>query len=175
MSDAYGKLFFSSSEGTKLNTKKIVAILNQYSWECWDGDWAINKNKIYYDGNTVQNPTVYPSEEKSITLKIDGVETKICPSEFTNDLEKFIWDTEFDTVPIKKLRDSLAGFINDGWIQISCIANEKNRYQYSQELRIYSDSRAYRKNSCISSSKYYPTISEEEFMDAYTTDKAEVY
>ena len=148
--------------------------MNQFRGEKWGGEWAINKNKIYYSGNTVQNPTVYPDEAKFLILKIDGIETKICPSEFTNDLERFMWDIENDTVSIKKLRDDLVYFINNGWIDISCIANEKNRYEYSEELRIYSDGRAYRKKTYIDSGREYPTTSEDEFLDAHTTDKVEV-
>jgi hypothetical protein len=174
MADAYGTLIFSCSVDAKFNRKKIVEILNKFSWENWGGKWITQGNNIYYDGNTIQYPTVYPVQITSLILLIDGVKTKIHPSELTEENEEFEYDNEVEAVPLEDLRNVIAGFIKNGWIEIACIANEKVRYIYLEELRIYSDGRAYRKKSFIGNNNAYSNYRDEEFLPNKLAHKTEV-
>ena len=174
MADAYGTLIFSCSVDAKFNRKKIVETLNKFSWENWGGKWISEGNKIYYDGNTIQYPTVYPVQTSSLILLIDGVKTKIHPSEITEENEQFTYDTETEDVPLENLRNAIGGIIKNGWIEIACIGNEKKRYIYLEELRIYSDGRAYRKKSFIGSNNAYSNTRDEEFLPNKLAHKTEV-
>ena len=42
---------------------------------------------------------------------------------------------------LKTLSQRISPHIYSGWIEIACVANEKNWYVYFQSLRIYSDGR----------------------------------
>ena len=136
MADAYGKLIFSCSKDAKFNGEKLVESLNKFTWENWGGQWITKSNNIYYDGDTVQYPTVYPLYTKFWILLINGVETKIHPSELTEEQKEFLYDVESDSVPLQDLMDAVSGHIENGWIEIACIANEKVRYIYLEELPI---------------------------------------
>ena len=96
MADAYGTLIFSCSVDAKFNRKKIIETLNKFDWENWGGKWISEENNIYYDGNTIQYPTVYPVKITSLILLIDGVKTKIHPSELTEENEEFEYYNEVD-------------------------------------------------------------------------------
>lgn len=173
MADAYGKLIFSCSDDAKFNSEKIVQTLNYFIWENWGGKWIIENNKIYYDGCTIQYPTVYPTQITSLILLIDGVEIKIHPSELTEENEEFQHDDEVDFVPLEDLRNAIGGFIKNGWIEIACIANEKIRYIYFEELRIYSNGKAYRRKSFVGGNNMYDNSREEEFLPSKSADKTE--
>ena len=175
MADAYGTLIFSCSEDVQLKGKKnLVEALNNFNWDNSGGKWAIDKTRIFYEGMEVQYPTTYPEQTKSFILQKDGVRTKIDISELTDEQEDFIFDVESEVVSLENLRNLIASFIKKGWIEIACIANEKSRYIYLEELRIYSDGRAHRKNSFIGSNKAFPNTREEEFLPGNITDKVEV-
>jgi hypothetical protein len=172
MADAYGTLIFSCSEDVQLkDKKKLVKELNNFSWDNWGGNWVIDKDRIYYGGGTVQYPSVFPSRTKSVILMIDGVKKVVHPSELTKEDEDYFYDKEDENVPLDYLRDLLAKYISKGWIEIACIANEKSRYIYLEELRIYSDGRAFRKKSFIGSGNYYPNYREEEHLTSNSTGK----
>ncbi|NDH68400.1 MAG: hypothetical protein EBY22_10985 [Gammaproteobacteria bacterium] len=174
MAEAYGKLIFSCSKDAKFNGEKLIESLNKFTWENEGGQWITNSNNIYYDGNTIQYPTVYPLYTKFVILLINGVETKIHPSELTEEQKEFFYDLESESVPLQDLTDSVAGHIENGWIEIACIANEKVRYIYLEELRIYSDGRAYRKNSFIGNNNAYSNYRDEEFLPNKLAHKTEV-
>jgi hypothetical protein len=174
MADAYGTLIFSCSVDAKFNREEIVQKLNKFSWNKWGGKWISEGNNIYYDGNTIQYPTVHPVQITSLILLIDGVKTKIHPSELTEENEEFEYDNEVEAVPLEDLRNVIVGFIKNGWIEIACIANEKVRYIYLEELRIYSDGRAYRKKSFIGNNNAYSNYRDEEFLPNKLAHKTEV-
>ena len=168
MADAYGTLVFSCSKDAKFEGEYIVDKLNQYEWDMEGGKWVLDGEEIDYDGDSPLYPTVYPNEVKSITLEINGVFKKISPIELTEEQEDDIVDKEEESVSLEKFRDSLAPFINTGWIEISCIANERARYIYLQEMRIYSDGRATRKRTFIGTNKYFGNEREEESLPKIT-------
>ena len=174
MADAYGKLIFSCSKDAKFNSEKLVESLNKFTWENWGGKWISERNKIYYYGNTIQSPTVYPIYTKFWILLINGIETKIHLSEITEEHEEFFYDVESDSVPLQDLMDAVAGHIENGWIEIACTANEKTRYIYFEELRMYSDGKAYRRKSIVGGNDMYYGSPEEEFLPSKLAHKAEV-
>ena len=174
MADAYGKLIFSCSKDAKFNSEKLVDTLNKFVWENSDGKWISEGDDIYYEGNTIQYPTVYPLYSKFLIRLINGVETKIYPSELTEENKEFEYDNEVEFVPLEDLRNAIVGHIKNGWIEIACIANEKVRYIYLEELRIYSDGRAYRKKSFIGNNNAYSNYRDEEFLPNKLAHKTEV-
>ena len=49
---------------------------------------------------------------------------------------------------LKTLSQRISPHIYSGWIEIACVANEKNWYVYFQSLRIYSDGRTVKFFKC---------------------------
>ena len=171
MADAFGTLIFSCSKDATFDSELLVDYMNMYEWETGEGLWVLDGDDIYYEGMSPQYPTVYPLEIKSITLKIDNVLTKITPSELTDDQEEFVVDREEQSVSLEEFRNTFARHITDGWIQIACIANEKKRYIYLEEMRIYFDGSATRKRKMIGSNKRYEDVDDEESLPSIALNK----
>lgn len=166
MADAYGTLLLSHSDDAVFCKAEMINELNKLRWDSWGGNWAIDRsNIIFYDANTVQYPTVFPTQIKFVTLLIDGEKKVLHPSEVTEDLEDFLLSEDEETIPLYLLRDSIKNFIKMGWIEIACVANEKQRYVYMQKIRIYSDGRAFRTNSWVGAADTYPSSQEEEHLN----------
>ena len=166
MADAYGTLLLSHSDDAVFSKVKMIKELNKLRWDNWGGKWAIDSsNIIFYDAITVQYPAVFPTQIKSVKLMIDGEEKVLHPSEVTEEHEDFILDEEEEIIPLYLLRDSIKEFIKKGWIEIACVANEKQRYVYMQKMRIYSDGRAIRTNSWVGTANVYPNLQEEEYLN----------
>lgn len=166
MADAYGTILLSHSDDAVFYKGEMINELNKLRWDNWGGNWTIDSdNMIFYDANTVQYPTVFPTQIKSVTLMIDGEEKVLHPSEVTEEHEDFFWSEEEEIIPLHLLRDSMKKFIKMGWIEIACVANEKQIYIYMQKMRIYSDGRAFRTNSWVGTANVYPNLQEEEHLN----------
>lgn len=161
-SDEYGKLIFSCSKDAEIEREQIVEELNKFQWDLSGFEWALNKDRIYYQG-TAENPSTYPTYPEYFILQKDGVETTVHHSELDCELQRFIIDYEHGEWPLEHLSNAFARFINKGWIQITCITEIKSDSASLENLRIYSDGRAYRKSSLIESNKILPNTGDEEF------------
>lgn len=49
---------------------------------------------------------------------------------------------EYEKISLEDLSHQFAKAIVNGWVEIACTANEKNRYVYFESIRIYANGRA---------------------------------
>ncbi len=147
MSDAYGGIILSTSEDCVVNSAELVSILNRYNWSNANGEWTADEieGKLtfwYYDDFNCQYPTVLPEIPIAVVmLNNDGSMKRISFNEASDD-EIRESDIETQQISLEELSNEFVNTIINGWIEIACTANEKNRYVYFESIRIYADGKA---------------------------------
>jgi hypothetical protein len=92
--------------------------LNCFNWSADETKWLLHERDLdlFVDSSTPMYPVAVPLIED---------EDKFPHIEYS----------------LKTLSQRISPHIYSGWIEIACVANEKNWYVYFQSLRIYSDGR----------------------------------
>lgn len=157
MADAYGMITFKKSEDCLVDIHGLKDILNQFEWDNSGAKWACSDSgSLYieeYFFHQPQFPTAIPKEVAFYQMfdkVIDGYPT------FYQKVPELMTEADWNVmagdvdrpIPLQKLSELICPFLKLGWIEISCVANEKARYVYFEQLRIHSDSRAYSKRNC---------------------------
>lgn len=147
MADAYGTINFAKSHDCIFDAQKMKNLLNTFIWDTSGGRWVCD-NELYFVGSERRNLTQYPN---AIPIKVtsytvateSGNEIQKLPSEMTqHDLDNHI-DAEEDEVPLSELSEAISPLLESGWIEIFCEANEKERYFYSESVRVYADGKVH--------------------------------
>ena len=148
MADAYGGISLSTSEDCVVNSAELISILNRYDWSNANGEWIVNEREEkptfwYHDDFNCQYPTAFPQKPVAVVLlDSNGAEKRIPYEEATEDDLNDHWDIESAQISLEELSSKFSKSISNGWIEIACTANEKNRYVYFESIRIYADGRA---------------------------------
>lgn len=151
MADAYGGITLSTSQDSEINAAQLVELLNHFSWTSGNGEWITNKMDgkdafWHIDDFNCQYPSLFPRKSVAIIVKKDdGTDKRIPIDQATDDELDEYWDIEEEDISLEKLSHHFAKAITNGWFEIACTANEKNRYVYFHSLRIYADGKAIRK------------------------------
>ncbi len=150
MADAYGTLVFNHSENAVFDKQAIISAMNEYNWDNEGGKWLLEDDEdIFFNSWRSQYPTVFVSLVASYTIKTnDGFVQKTLSEMSDEDWDK-VYDSEDEVVPLSVLRDAIAPHIKEGWVQIACTANEKQRYVYMQQLKVSADGKAEREERLI--------------------------
>jgi len=151
MADAYGTLVFNYSENAVFDKQAIISAMNQYNWEDEGGKWLLTEDEyICFNKRQAQYPTVFVSQLMSVTVDTNDGYVQKTPSEMADEDWDAVVDEEYEIVPLSVLRDAIAPHIKDGWVQIACTANEKQRYVYMHQLKVTAEGRAVREERHIS-------------------------
>ena len=152
MADAYGGISLSTSEDCVLNSAELISVLNCYEWSNANGEWIVNEREEkptfwYRDDFNCQYPTAFPQKPLAVVLIDENGEEKRIPyhEASDDDLENY-WNIEYEQISLENLSNQFAKTIVNGWVEIACTANEKNRYVYFESIRIYADGRAERRD-----------------------------
>jgi hypothetical protein len=151
MADAYGGITLSTSNDCVVDAELLVELLNNFNWTNGYGDWITNqmdgKDTFWHcDDFNTQYPSLFPTEYTAIILKNDdGTLIRIPYEEATDENLRDYWDIEEEYVSLEALSKHFSKALSNGWFEVACTANEKNRYVYFQSLRIYADGKAIRK------------------------------
>jgi hypothetical protein len=120
--------------------------------------WVLNEENytISVNSRNPQYPVAIPEFEDLIHISNeDGTCTTHKASDINVDEIEAVYGYTFSPYPLATLSQRLSRHIKSGWIEISCVANEKTRYVYFQSLRIHSDGRTSKINNwsgpCIES------------------------
>jgi len=118
MADTYGTITFTKSKDCTFNPSLLIKELNCFNWSADEIKWLLHERDLdlFVDSSTPMYPVAVPLIED---------EDKFPHIEYS----------------LKTLSQRISPHIYSGWIEIACVANEKNWYVYFQSLRIYSDGR----------------------------------
>jgi hypothetical protein len=150
MSDAYGKLMLHTSEEFEADFDGLLESLNKFEWNNSGDTWKkyVAANGCFIDlddqWGDPQYPTVFPKEIMGVTSKDEnGIETFI-ENPTAEEIED-AWDVITDDyTTLETIAKKLSQHIRKGHIEISCVANEKARYFYMENLTIRSNGTASR-------------------------------
>lgn len=150
MAEAYGTLTFTKSEDAQFDVSALVKHLNQHSWDNWGGEWIENEGDgfdIYYSCRQAQYPTVFPEYDSEYFIK--GPNTNETYSKAANQIsaeeEENIWDIVSEDVPLTLLAQEISPLSKQGWIELACSSNEKQRFVECGVSRIFSSGNANRR------------------------------
>lgn len=128
MSDAYGMITFAKSSDCDIDANAMLISLNDYAWANHNTEWGLsNKNTFYISEMSLQYPTVF------------NLVRQVNPNAQCTNI-----DDDDDEVSLDELVTKLASHMSAGWIEISAVAHEKNRYVYYECLKIYSTGKGFR-------------------------------
>jgi hypothetical protein len=151
MADAYGGITLSTSDDSVINAEYLIQQLNTFQWTNGNGEWIhkeIDGRSTFWhkcDSNT-QYPSLFPTAYTAVIKKNDdGSITKIDIDQASDDDIKSASDFDWEYVTLNELSLDLSPPVKEGWVEIACVANEKNRYVYFQSLRIYANGKVIRR------------------------------
>jgi len=149
MSDAYGTITFKKSDDSTFDSSLLAEELNSFNWSNDGAKWLVNEESesLYLDTRNPQYPLAIPEFEEFIHIhNEDGSWTTFEASKVNEDDLLEMYGTTNSPYALKTLSQRISPLLNEGWIEIACVANEKARYVYFQSLRIYSDGNAKKSN-----------------------------
>jgi len=140
MADAYGVFVFTKSKDCEIEEDGLVQALNSLRWDLDGGEWILDSDNksIYHSESRVQYPTVIPEIIVKIECYSDDDEKEYfkCIDEMTDeDWDNFVCE-HFDEIELSDIKERLIKHIKNGWIEISCVSNEKSRYVTYGSLRV---------------------------------------
>ena len=138
MADTYGTITFTKSQDCTFNPSSLIKELNCFNWSADETKWLLHERDLdlFVDSSTPMYPVAVPLIED---------EDKFPHIEYS----------------LKTLSQRISPHIYSGWIEIACVANEKNWYVYFQSLRIYSGGRTVKFFKC--SGQITDSCDSEEF------------
>lgn len=158
MADAYGTITFTKSSDCTHDSAALVNELNSFNWSNDGVSWILDEENsyIYVNSRSPQYPVAIPEFEEFIHIKNeDETWTTLKASNVNEEEINQIYGFTTSPYPLATLSQRLSQHIKSGWIEISCVANEKTRYVYFQSLRIHSDGKTSKINNwsgpCIES------------------------
>lgn len=147
MADAYGMITFSKSNDCIADLKGLKDLLNEYEWDNSGAKWVYSEQHslLYIDGfafDRPQYPTAIPKEITSYEFGLsEGKLISKSPDKMSgDDWNKYCGFIDAP-IPLDRLSKLISPFIDLGWIELACVANEKARYVYFECLRIYANGR----------------------------------
>lgn len=147
MSDAYGMITLAKSADCDIDAEAMLISLNDYAWANLNTEWVLSNEKTFYMSEmSLQYPTVF------------NLIRQVNPNAQCTNCDD---DDDDDDVSLDELVTKIASHIRAGWIEISAVAHEKNRYVYYECLKIYSTGkgfRSYRFSSGDESKRFIETI-----------------
>jgi hypothetical protein len=163
MADAYGTITFTKSSDCTVDSAALVEELNSFNWSNDEVSWVLaeEESRISVSFRNPQYPVAIPEFEEFIHIKNkDGTWTTYKAIDVNEDEINDMYGFTNSPYPLATLSQRLSQHIKSGWIEISCVANEKTRYVYFQALRIHSDGRTSKIN--IWSGPCVESINEQE-------------
>jgi len=142
MADAYGTITLKKSSDCMLDSAALTNELNTFNWSNDWVSWVLNEENstISVNSRNPQYPVAIPEFEDLIhIINEDGTCTTHKASDINIDEIEAVYGSTFSPYPLATLSQRLSQHIKSGWIEISCVANEKTRYVYFQALRIHCD------------------------------------
>ena len=149
MSDAYGTITFSKSIDCIIDSSSLIQELNRFNWSNDGALWINSKSNDTLQINSVrpQYPVAIPEFDEFLHVRNnDGTWTTYNASEADDSIFEQMISVTSAPYSLKELSSRLSPHIKNGWIEISCNANEKARYVYFQSLRICSNGTAKKSN-----------------------------
>ena len=144
MADAYGTITFSKSTDCIFDAQELMAVLNTFEWDSSGGTWDCYENELLVrDGDgfdLAQSPLAIPIQVNFYTVSTqDEEEVQKALSEMTPDDWENIIEEDLEPMPLSALSEAISPLIDNGWIEIACVANEKVRYVYFESIRVCAD------------------------------------
>ena len=149
MSDAYGTITFSKSIDCIIDSSSLIQELNRFNWSNDGAIWINSKSNDTLQINSVrpQYPVTIPEFDEFLHVgNNDGTWTTYNASEADDSIFEQMISVTSAPYGLKELSCRLSPHVKQGWIEISCVANEKSYYSYFQSLRISSDGSAMKSN-----------------------------
>ena len=147
MSDAYGMITLAKSTDCDVDSEAMLISLNCYAWANHNTEWVLSNEKTFYMSEmSLQYPTVF-----NLIRQVNPKE------QFINSDD----DDDDDEVSLEELVTKIASHMRSGWIEISAVAHEKNRYVYYEKLKIYATGKGFRScraNSSDESKRFIETV-----------------
>jgi hypothetical protein len=138
MSDAYGMITLAKSTDCDIDANAMLISLNDYAWANHNTEWVLSDQETFHISEmSLQYPTVF-----NLVLQVNP--NSQCTNSDDDD------DDDDDEVSLDELVTKLASHMSTGWIEISAVAHEKNRYVYYECLKIYSTGKGFRSYKFIS-------------------------
>lgn len=151
MSDAYGTITFSKSNDYIIDSSSLIQELNRFNWSNDGDNWVYSESNdtLEFDSFRPQYPVAIPMFDEFIHVRNnDGTWTTYNASEADDSIIEQMISVTLAPYSLKELSCRLSPYIKNGWIEISCVANEKARYVYFQSMRIFSNGNAKKSNIC---------------------------
>lgn len=131
MSDAYGTVIVSGN--FKADLAALTACLNSYRWASDDCEFVVTDSYIW--GPTLaQYPTAYPDYQ----VTVDDAGNEVDVTDDDSDLYK----TESRPIPLEVLAANISQHIDEGYLELTAVSHEKNRYACFETIKIHADGRA---------------------------------
>jgi len=165
MADAYGTFVFTQSDDSIIDGEQLVNALNGFRWDFSGGEWGWDEESesISHDQYIAQYPTICPERIVKIECMLDEDGTEYFKS--YDDMSEEDWDNvveeHYEEIDLAEIKKVLGKHISQGWIEIFCRSNEKNRYASIASLRIEADGDATRRYVVWNASKGMETIEEK--------------
>ena len=144
MADAEGVITFTKSKDCVYDVQEMMDVLNTFEWDSSDDRWECYGDKLLGRDGTIFNSAEYPM---AIPMKVnfctvlteDGEKVQKTPSEMTQDDWDDLIDEKKEPMSLSDLSKAISPLIENGWIEIACVANEEQRYVYFESVRVCAD------------------------------------
>lgn len=149
MSDAYGAIIFSKSNDCIIDGTMLADALNEFNWANEEAHWIYSEinDSLQINSYHLQYPVALPEFEEFVHVRdSNGIWTTYNASEVNHDALDLPTCSSYSPYSLKELSRRLSPHVKNGWIEISCNANEKSRYCYFQSLRVYSNGATKKRN-----------------------------
>lgn len=157
MSDAYGRIIFSSHSEAVFQPDALCDALNEFKW-AEDAQWEVihHRGKLSLcmeDGSEIQYPTAAPVDVVALIVpSVNGAPKRVPVEEATEEDWDNFDDQELEPIEMRKLSEMLSPLVTSHWIEVACIYAEKLRYVGFESLRVYSDGKVEFRKHLTSSS-----------------------
>jgi hypothetical protein len=150
MADAYGVLVLTQSDDSIIDGNQLVNTLNSFRWDFSGGEWEWDEESksIFHDQYSATYPTICPDRIAKFECmsEEDGTEyfksyDEMCEEDWGN-----VVDEQYEEIDLAEIKKVLGKHISQGWIEIFCRSNEKDRYATISSLRIEAGGNATRRN-----------------------------
>jgi hypothetical protein len=146
MANVYGMMVLNQSKDIDCDFDGLVDELNRYQWNTSCNLWSKNVSHdksifVHMDTNgysQIHDPSVFPDELKGVVLLEDDSKQRFVENPSLEELED-AWDCVYEPVSLENLVLRISKHIKNGYIEISSVCNEKNRYVSMEKLIVNYD------------------------------------
>ena len=175
MFDPHGVITFTKSTDCVFDMQKMMVLLNTFAWDSSRGAWECDGNWLVRSGGLftlAKSPFAIPGKVISYTVLTVGVKkVQKVPSAMTPDDWENIIEEEQELPLLSDLSKAISPLIENGWIEIACVAHNNKFYVYSESMRVYADGKVLTRRS--QSGPFQESSHEfEEYVPVFTTNQS---